>query len=284
MHEVTKKLRAGSIAEIRTAYHKVIHVGHSFGSVQSYWLSALYPDSTDGVILTGYSVASQFLAYFGAGSNFHSARLNQPFRLGNASNTQVRQLAIQYGVEKEFIAKLQGILASVGVAFGSQEVWDGVATTELGDLITGYNKTATPLDYPSGYFANSDLTALQYLFLWPGNYDVGIAVAGEQTKQPVTAGELLTIGGAPETSPFTGPVLVITGEHDIPFCGGSCFAKLPGSNLPNIPAGVAQAYPAASKFEAYIQPATGHGLNSHYNSTAGYQVIQNFLAGNGLSA
>jgi hypothetical protein len=44
------------------------------------------------------------------------------------------------------------------------------------------------------------------------------------------------------------------------------------------------AFPAASAFEAYIQPNTGHGLNFHYNATAGYQVIQDFLGRNGLSA
>lgn len=284
LNEITKKLRAGRIAEIKTAYKKVIHVGHSFGAVQSYWLSALYPKSTDGVILTGFSVAPQFIPYFGAGNNFHSARLNQPLRFGNSPSSTVQRLAAKYGLDKDIVPGLQKALASAGIKLSSQNVWDVVATTEVGDLINGYNTTGFTLDYPSGYFANSDLTALQYLFLWPGNYDVGLAVVGERTKQPVTAGELLTIANAPASSPFTGPVLVITGEHDVPFCGGNCLAKLEGSTLPNIPAGVVQAFPAASKFESYIQPNTAHGLTFHYNATAGYKVIQDFLASNGLAA
>jgi pimeloyl-ACP methyl ester carboxylesterase len=284
LNAVTTKLRNGEIPEVSCTYKKVIHVGHSFGSVQSYWLSALYPNNTDGVILTGYSTAGQFLPYVVAGWNLHSARLNQPLRLGNASNDGVRKLAAQYGLDQNLVSTLQKVLDAAGVDLTSQEVWNEVATTEVLDLITGYNETVFQYNYPSGYLASSDLTALQYAFLYPGNYAIGIALVGEQTKQPVTTGELLTIGSAPAMSPFAGPVLVITGEHDIPFCGGNCFAQLPGSNASSIPAGVSTAYPSASAFEAYIQPGTGHGLNFQYNATAGYEVIQNFLAGHGLAA
>lgn len=284
LNSVTTKLRNGEIPEVGCKYKQVIHVGHSFGSVQSYWLSALYPENTDGVILTGYSTAGQFLPYIVAGWNLHSARLNQPLRLGNASNDGIRKLAAQYGLDQNLVSTLQKVLDAAGVDLTSQEVWNEVATTEVLDLTTGYNETVFQYNYPSGYMVSSDLTALQYAFLYPGNYDLGLALVGEQTKQPVTTGELLTIGSAPAMSPFTGPVLVITGEHDIPFCGGNCFAQLPGSNDSNIPAGVSTAYPSASAFEAYIQPGTGHGLNFQYNATAGYEVIQNFLAGHGLAA
>lgn len=139
-------------------------------------------------------------------------------------------------------------------------------------------------NYPSGYFSHSDLTSLQYAFLFPGMYDVGFALEAEKTKQPVTPGEILTIGNAPKVSMFTGPVFVITGQHDVPFCGGNCYGMAQNITAVNIPAGVKTAYPAASAFEAYIQPNTGHGLNFQYNATAGYQVIQNFLASNGLNA
>ncbi|KAJ8112559.1 hypothetical protein OPT61_g5099 [Boeremia exigua] len=284
LNEVTKKLRAGSIAEINCTYEKVIHVGHSFGSVQSYWLSVLYPNNTDGVVLTGFSAAGQFLPYIVAGWNLHSARLNQPFRFGNASATTVRSLAQKYGVEGDIVPGLTSILNDLDVDVNTDEVWNYVGSTEINDLINGYNQSLFQYNYPSGYFANSDLTALQYSFLFPGQYDVGLAVAGEKTKQPVTAGELLTIGNAPGPSLFTGPVLVLTGQHDVPFCGGNCYGVLPDSNATSIPAGAVAAFPSASAFEAYIQPNAGHGLNFHYNATAGYQVVQDFLARNGLSA
>lgn len=286
LHAVTLKLRQGKIKQIDSAYGKVIHVGHSFGSVQSYWLSALYPNSTDGVILTGYSAAGSFLPYIVAGWNLHSARLNQPLRFGNASNAVVNKLAAQYGLKTDLAASLQKLLVQGGVNLSLQEVGDIVSSTEILDLITGYNTSVISYDYPPGYLTSSDLTALQYAFLYPKMYELGLALEAEQTKQPVTTGELLTIGSAPASSPFSGPVLVITGEYDVPFCGGNCYAQLPGSNTKtaSIPAGVAEAYPSASSFEAYIQPGTGHGLTFQRNATAGYEVIQRFLAENGLAA
>jgi pimeloyl-ACP methyl ester carboxylesterase len=284
LNAVTTKVRNGEIPEIGTAYDTVIHVGHSFGSVQSYWLSALYPNNTDGVVLTGYSTASQFLPYIIAGWNLHSARLNQPLRLGNASNAGLLQLATQYGVNIDLVSGLQKVLEAAGVDLTSKEVGGIVSSTEILDLITGYNESVFQYNYPSGYMVSSDLTTLQYAFLYPDNYDIGIALAGEKTKQPVTVGEILTIGNAPMMSPFTGPVFVITGEHDIPFCGGNCFGQVPNSTASSIPAGVGTAYPSASVFDAYVQPGAGHGLNFQYNATAGYRVIQDWLASNGLSA
>lgn len=284
LHAVTLKLRRGEISEVNQSYSKVVHVGHSFGSVQTFWLSAIYPNSTDGVILTGYSAASQFLPYIVAGWDLHSARLNQPLRFGNASNQMVKEIAKQYGVNSSLVPIIQEGLNSTGINITSTDISDILSTTELLDLITGYNKSVVQYNYPSGYMASSDATALQYAFLYPDHYDTALALVGEQTKQPVTIGELLTIGGAPMMSPFMGPVLVFTGEHDVPFCGGNCFAQLPGSNASSIPAGVAMAYPAAKTFEALVQPATGHGLNFHYNATAGYRAVQEWLGRNGLGA
>ena len=71
--------------------------------------------------------------------------------------------------------------------------------------------TVEPLNYPNGYLVNSNVNSQQYLFLLPGYFDTGIAYFGEQAKQPVTIGELLTLGSAPMSSKFAGPVLVVTG-------------------------------------------------------------------------
>ena len=283
LNEVTKKLRTGSISEINCSYKKVVHVGHSFGSIQSLWLSALYPNNTDGIILTGYSTADEFLPYIIAGWNLHSARLNQPFRFGNASAQGISAHLKQYSVRGGIISSVTALLSKIGLKFDTNEVWQYVASTEVNDLINGYNHTIFQYNYPSGYFSHSALVALQYAFLFPGQYDVGFAVECEKSKQPVTAGELLTIGNAPRVSQFKGPVFVIIGQYDVPFCGGNCYSQAQNINPTNIPAGVKTAFPATSNFEAYIQPNTGHGMNFHHNATAGYQVIQDFLSRNGLS-
>lgn len=39
-----------------------------------------------------------------------------------------------------------------------------------------------------------------------------------------------------------------------------------------------------SNFSAVVQPNTGHGLNLHYNSTAAYAVINDFLGAKGLAS
>lgn len=47
---------------------------------------------------------------------------------------------------------------------------------------------------------------------------------------------------------------------------------------------VSAAFPNATNFEAYIQPNTAHGLNQHYNASAGYDVIASYLISNGLNS
>lgn len=133
---------------------------------------------------------------------------------------------------------------------------------------------------------HASLTALQYAFLHPSNYDFNLALRSEATKQAVTAGELLTIGSAPASSSFTGPVLVITGETDVPFCGGNCYGKIPGFHqFENVVQQVDLVFPRKEGGVAVcVQPRTGHGLNFHYNATGGYGVMQDFLASNGLAA
>jgi len=86
----------------------------------------------------------------------------------------------------------------------------------------------------------------------------------------VTIGEIFTLAnGAPATSPHTGPALVLTGNEDSIYCGGRC-ESTGNPNLASIPAGVAKAFPNASKFEAYIHPNTGHGINFHYNGKSSH--------------
>lgn len=152
------------------------------------------------------------------------------------------------------------------------------------------------LDYPGGYLTNTDASSNQYLFLLPGYFDPMLLLYAEETKQPVTPGELLTIGSLPPVNEFAGPVLVIAGcesdldasiedsmltpfpANDLPFCGGNCLAT-GNASVPSIPATVALSFRKvpSNNFEAYIQPNTGHGINLHYNATGAYAVINNFL-------
>ena len=235
---------------------------HSFGSAQTYALVNAYPTISDGIVLTGFSTNASFFGYFAAGGAFVQANLNQPFRFGNLSASTAETVLNMYS--------LTNLVAGVALSPG--------------------------LDYPGGYLTNTDASSNQYLFLLPGYFDPMLLLYAEETKQPVTPGELLTIGSLPPVNEFAGPVLVIAGcesdldasiedsmltpfpANDLPFCGGNCLAT-GNASVPSIPATVALSFRKvpSNNFEAYIQPNTGHGINLHYNATGAYDVINNFL-------
>jgi pimeloyl-ACP methyl ester carboxylesterase len=126
---------------------KTIHVGHSFGSIQSYSLAVLSPQLSDGLILTGFSQNTSFPPYFELGGNF----------------------------------------------------------------ITSKNVPALT-SYPVGYLAAADASGVQTNFFAPGDFDPAVLAVATATGQPVTPGELITLGGLTGVkNPFKGPVLIITG-------------------------------------------------------------------------
>ncbi|KAF2673752.1 alpha/beta-hydrolase [Microthyrium microscopicum] len=219
LSSLTGLLRNGSLPGAGQKYEKLIHVGHSFGSIQSYTLAVINPSISDGLILTGFSQNGSFISDF-----LYAGGL----------------------IEANTLSSLQ--------------------------------------EFPTGYLASSDVSSAQRNFFSPGDFDPDILSVAYSTGQPVTPGELLTIGGLSGVpSEFAGPVLVITGERDIPFCGGNCLATGdPG--LASIPMSSKQFLNASSNFEAYIVPGAGHGLNLEYSHVTTYSQIFDFLGKNGLAA
>ena len=100
IYEVTKKLRAGTLPNVHQPFAKVVHVGHSFGSVLTYELVAMHSDISDGIILTGYSQNGSYVPMTSAGMNWQLARLNQPARFDSLPSGYVTWADIgsnQYG-------------------------------------------------------------------------------------------------------------------------------------------------------------------------------------------
>ena len=181
LHQLTLMLRNGTFPGVSRAFSKVVHVGHSFGSAQTYNLVNMYPDISDGIVLTGFSMNSSFTSSFLSGGNFVLASQNQPLRFGNVDTIQ-----------------LQSLLSGTPLA-------DYVAGLDLSSLPKGQN-------LPNGYIISSNAEANKLLFFMPGAFDPMILTLAEQTKQPVTVGELLTLGSVPMVNSYTrGPVLVLTG-------------------------------------------------------------------------
>ncbi|KAL1961579.1 hypothetical protein VTN77DRAFT_1431 [Rasamsonia byssochlamydoides] len=253
LFELNSMLRAGTLPGVPHTFGTIVNVGHSFGSVQTYQLAAYHPTATDGIVLTGWSANASYWDQIIASWNLQIARLNSPLRFGSITYEAVQE-----------VLSLGGL-------------WDLVAGVDL-------SSAGPPADLPNGYLTWGNTEANEYAFLYPGFYDPAILPYSEATKQPVTYGELLTILGSPSSVPdFTGPVLVVTGGEDKIFCGGSCLTT-GDPDIASIPAAAAPSFPKASTFQAYIQPNTGHGINLHYNSTAAYKFIQNFLIEHGLGS
>ena len=193
------------------AFEKVVHVGHSFGSGLSLSLAAMYPNVSDGLILTGFSGNASALPQTIAGFNFKLARLNQPLRFGNVSYSVVTDLLSMVGQVNASL--INQYLAELNLDV--EEIMSVVQTTDLLDFIAGIDPSAVPhaQDLPTGYITWTDVGNNQFNFLYPGFFDTGVLFFSESSKFPATLGEFLTIGGGPSGAPsFTGPVQVITGS------------------------------------------------------------------------
>ena len=177
---MTNMLRDGTLPTVTQGFARVVHVGHSFGSAQSFALAAMFPNISDGLVLTGFSANASFAGYFVAGGNFQQAELNQPLRFGTPATAIAVESFLQNYALLDLVAPLD---------------------------VT----TAMSYGYPRGYLASGNVNALQYLFFYAGYFDTNLLYFAESTKQPVTIGELLTLGSVPMMSTFGGPVLVITG-------------------------------------------------------------------------
>lgn len=218
LEQLSQLARTGSVPGVSAKFAKVVHVGHSFGSILSYALARDEPSLSDGLVLTGFSTNGSFLPFFELGGN-----------------------------------------------------WVSVTT------VPTLSST-----YVAGYFGAGTPSGIQTNFFSPGEFDPAILALAAATGQPVSVGELLTIGSdAYGPSPFTGPVFVVTGARDLPFCGGNCLATGDPS-LSSIPAAVAQHFPQSHNFQTYIVPDSGHGLNLEYSHEITYQQISQFLLGNGF--
>lgn len=218
LRALTEDIRNGEIPGVSHKYEKVVHVGHSFGSEHTYALTAMYPNLSDGIALTGFSQNGSFVPFFELGSNFVQA-----------------------------------------------------------------NKAAALAAYPDGYLAPASTVGVQIDFFSPGDFDPAILTLAYNTGEPVTVGELLTIGGETgSTNYFCGPALIITGDKDIPYCGGNCLAAPTGYT--SIPETSKNYLPDVSNFDVVIVPGAGHGLNLEYSHPFTYASINNYFVAQGLAA
>ena len=182
LYQLTMMLRSGTFPGINKSFEKVVHVGHSFGSVQTYALANMYPTVTDGIILTGFSSNTSYFGLFSLGSNFVQANTNQPLRFGNIT------------------------IPHVAMLLGSTPLLNYLAGLEMASIPPSQN-------LPDGYLIASNAQAIQVVYFYPGYFDTSLLPLVDETKQPVTIGELLSLPNLPVVNVFKGPVLVLTGSR-----------------------------------------------------------------------
>ncbi|THU77577.1 alpha/beta-hydrolase, partial [Dendrothele bispora CBS 962.96] len=130
----------------------------------------------------------------------------------------------------------------------------------------------------SSYTITEDATNEQLVFFAYPGFDPKILEETLKIKSTITVGQALTItnGFNQLAQNYTNPVVVVTGEKDIGFCGGDCNA--PGvDGAPNVLATVSGLFPAASNSSVHIIENTGHGLNMHLTAPETYRFIQQWI-------
>ncbi|KAF8857572.1 alpha/beta-hydrolase [Acephala macrosclerotiorum] len=131
----------------------------------------------------------------------------------------------------------------------------------------------------NGYLISESINGNQFAFFRAQNYLPAILVAAEATKQTFTIGELFTNSMFQSVAKeFTGPIDVVDGENDLPFCQSNCL--VPENKAAAVKGSL---YPvAAPSSMVYVAPGAGHGLNLHYVAGEAYQHIFQFLKSNGF--
>lgn len=272
----------------------LMHGGH-FG--RSYWNNAPDYSYIDYAANEGYSTF--FYDRLGIGDSEHP------------DPVQTVQTPLQVAIAHELVQLLRrghigrhafDRIVGVGHSYGSAQIaaltpeypddFDAVVLTgaaaEPNGLMTDDVTTnpaiasqADPLRFsslPNGYYIPPAIEGLQYIFFRAPNFDPKLLDLAQTTRQTQTVGELLAFGEIKASANFTGPIYVVTGEHDVPNCLGNCL--LPYNKLAVVKDAL---YPAASNMsDYYVVPGAGHGLNYHYSAKDTYAHIHGFLKANGL--
>lgn len=168
-------------------------------------------------------------------------------------------------------------------------VLTGFSTNTTGQLvfmaglnlgIASQNQPLRFADLRNGYLVSSTSISQQIGFFRSPNFDPNILSLAEATKGSVTFGELFSTAAVTEPAPkYNGSVIVVNGANDLPFCSGNCTypMDLAKAVQPKLYSSLAQ-----SKFDSYLAPVTGHGVNLHYSAVAAYEYLQDFLQKQGL--
>jgi pimeloyl-ACP methyl ester carboxylesterase len=84
--QLTQLVRSGRLSPHLPIPKKVVHVGHSYGSLITNGIVATQPNLSDGLVLTGFSYNDTWIPLFELALSLHLARENNPHRFGQLSS------------------------------------------------------------------------------------------------------------------------------------------------------------------------------------------------------
>ena len=166
-------------------------------------------------------------------------------------------------------------LAALILTGYSKDLSGNVILQENFEYEPAFEVTPRFKDLPQGYFAMSNRTGRSVAFYYNGTYDPTIPVLDFETEGTVAVGEPFgtTLNPVPE---YTGPVLLVSGDHDAVVCGnttgGSC---LPAAN--STVAKTRSFFPNATSFEYFLANQSGHSINFHYTAPQTFKAIHDWI-------
>ena len=155
--------------------------------------------------------------------------------------------------------------------------------TRFGRLPNGYLVHDTPISVqlPFFRFPYFDPNSKSFCPNYPYNDSITRLVFANQyaAKQTYSFGQQFTLPGIYSAAgAFKGPVDVVIGQYDFPFCLAAC-DKPTDQAAATIPA----LYPAAAVgSQHFIVPNSGHYMNAHYAAPTEFSQINAFLKDNGF--
>lgn len=134
---------------------------------------------------------------------------------------------------------------------------------------------------PPTWLATGSIASLltNFFSTVPNSFSDASLQLTRKTEQPVNLGVLYTQGNVGGVSQMKGPVQVVNGDGDLPFCSGNCYTSVNGKSIPE---GVKNLHPAASNFSSYIAQNSGHGITSHFSQADTAEAIMSFIISNNL--
>jgi pimeloyl-ACP methyl ester carboxylesterase len=129
-----------------------------------------------------------------------------------------------------------------------------------------------PLRYgnlDTGYIGFADIAAQVNTF-FKAPYELGTVEYADSISAPAAISEFLSQASLSLPLEFGKPVLVATGEFDLPFCGGECHSTYAEQQLNAV-------FPKSTLIDTFLHPGAGHGINFAENATGFYAGISGFL-------